>query len=72
MSKITFKTNPRVVSIFNDLDKYQAFCKEYGYKFDEADLYNNRSAAYRQYGKLLAGKPVRNMWSEDKTRFEQR
>lgn len=65
MSKITFKTNPRVTAIFNDLDKYLEFCKDYGYKYDEADLYNNRSAAYRAYGKMVAGKPFRNMWDED-------
>jgi len=64
MSKITFKTNPRVTAIFNDLEKYLAFCREYGYKYDESELYSNRSAAYRQYTKMITGKPARNNWSE--------
>ena len=57
------KTNPRTQKVFDDLDKYRNFCKEYGYRFDEADLYSNRSYVWRQYGKLLAGKEVKDQWS---------
>ena len=59
------KMNPRVKHIFEDLEKYLDFCKEFGYRFDEADLYKDRSYVWRQYSKLLAGKPVKNMWGEN-------
>jgi hypothetical protein len=58
-----FKSNPRTQKVFDDLDKYRNFCKEYGYRFDEADLYSNKSYVWRQYGKLLAGKEVKDQWS---------
>jgi hypothetical protein len=57
------KPNPRTVQVFNDLDKYRNFCREYGYRFDESDLYANRSYVWRQYTKLLAGKEVKDQWS---------
>lgn len=62
MAKDTYKRND---SIFDDLDSYLNFCREYGYKFDEADLYSQRSYAYRQYCKFMAGKPAKNMWDID-------
>lgn len=65
MAKTIFKSNPRATAIFNDLEKFLEFCKTYGYRYDEAELYSNRSAAYRQYTKLLSGGAPRNMWSED-------
>lgn len=54
--------------IFDDLDNYLNFCREYGYKFDEADLYSQRSYAYRQYQKFVAGKSARNQWDADSSR----
>lgn len=56
------KGNPSI-QIFNDLAKYKEFCVEYGYPYDEAHLYNNRSYIWRQYTKLLAGKEVRDQWA---------
>jgi hypothetical protein len=38
MAKITFRPNPRVTEIFNDLEQYEEFCKDYGYRYNEADL----------------------------------
>lgn len=57
-----FKTNHQ---LFDDLDNYLNFCRDYGYKFDEADLYSQRSYAYRQYSKLTSGKQPRDMWAQD-------
>lgn len=57
--------NNRTQQIFDDLQGYLNFCREYGYKYDEADLYSQRSYAYRQYSKLLAGKEPRDMWEQD-------
>lgn len=65
MAKQTFQSNPRVHQIFDDLDKYKEFCVDYGYKFDEATLYDMRSFAYRQHQKQLAGKQPKNSWTED-------
>jgi hypothetical protein len=63
MSSKKTKTNHELVTmIFNDLDKYLNFCKGYGYRYDESDLYNNRSYVWRQYTKFLAGKEVKNQW----------
>ena len=62
MAKSNVRPNPRTVQVFNDLDKYRNFCKEFGYRYDEADLYSNRSYVWRQYGKHLAGKEVKDQW----------
>jgi hypothetical protein len=56
------KSNNKVQSIFDDLDKFRDFCRDYGYRFDEADLYNSRSYVWRQYTKLQSGKEVKNQW----------
>lgn len=65
MAKFEFKPNPRVRQIFDDLEKYLDFCQSHGYKFDEGDLYSNKSFAYRQFTKYLSGKPAKDMWELD-------
>jgi hypothetical protein len=65
MAKYNFQPNPRVHAIFDDLEKYRDFCVEYGYRFNEAELYSIKSYVYRQYTKLLQGKPIKNMWDMD-------
>lgn len=55
----------KTAQIFNDLEGYLDFCRDFGYRFDEADLYNNRSYVFRQYTKFLQGKPVKDMWEID-------
>lgn len=65
MAKVTFKTNNVYNKIFEDLEKYHSFCRDYGYRFDERDLYNNRSNVYKQFSKYLTNRPVKNMWDED-------
>ena len=65
-------SNPKTVQVFKDLEAFEAFCKELGFKFDPADLYNNRSYIWRLYNqKYLAGKYVTNMWEVDAKRFEK-
>lgn len=64
MAKIQIQHNPRVRQIFEDLEKYLEFCQDFGYKFDEADLYNQRNYVFRQYVKFATGKPVKNQWDE--------
>lgn len=65
MAKIEIKANPRTTMVFEDLEKYLDFCRMFGYKYDEADLYNNKSHIYRQYNKFLTGKEVKDMWEVD-------
>lgn len=64
MAKIAIKSNPRVREIFEDLDKLREFCQDYGYKFNEADLYNFKSYAWQQYSKHAQGKNAKNMWDQ--------
>lgn len=70
MAKNTIKSNVRVQMIFDELDKYRIFCRDYGYRFDEAELYNGRSYVYRQFQKFIAGKPVKNQWEVDLARLK--
>ena len=65
MAKPTFQSNPRVHQIFDDLEKYKEFCVDFGYKFDEATLYDMRSFAYRQFTKAVTGKWAKDQWAED-------
>lgn len=65
MAKVSFKINNHYNKIFEDLEKYLKFCVDYGYRFDEKDLYSNRSNTYKVFAKYLTGKPVKNMWDED-------
>lgn len=65
MAKIDIKPNPRVNQIFEDLEKYLNFCKDFGYSFDENDLYSNKSYIFRQFTKYLQGKPVKDNWELD-------
>jgi len=69
MANLNNKSN--VNQIFNDLELYRDFCREYGYKFDERDLYSGQSYVWRQYQKSLAGKPVKDQWEVDRIRFKE-
>lgn len=72
MANTTPKSSDRVNQIFNDLDNYRNFCREYGYVFNEADLYNPRVYSFRQFQKAAAGKPVPSQWEIDYTRWKER
>ena len=69
MAKPTFKPNPRVEAIFDDLQQFLEFCQDYGYRYNEGDLYNFKSYAWQQYNKYSQGKNAKNMWEEDARRF---
>ena len=68
MAKPSIKSNPKVNQIFEDLEQYLDFCRRYGYRFNEADLYNWKSYAYQQFNKNLQGKHVKDMWIQDMPR----
>ena len=65
------KTNTNVAQVFDDLDKYRNFCRDYGYRFNEADLYNTKNYIFRQFQKFVAGKPVKNQWEIDYTKWKE-
>jgi hypothetical protein len=69
MAKVTIKANPRVTDTFEDLEAFLDFCKDFGYRFNEADLYNFKSYAWQQYNKFLQGKNAKDMWLEDARRL---
>jgi hypothetical protein len=66
---LSFK--PDVKRIFDDLDMYREFCVSQGRKFDEAELYNDRSRNYQDFVNSQGGKSVRNHWLEDQKRHDQ-
>lgn len=65
MGKSAYISNPKVHQIFDDLENFLEFCKDYGYKYNEADLYNWKSYAYQQFSKYNQGKFAKDMWTED-------
>jgi len=69
MSKPVIKPNARVQQILEDLDQFREFVISYGYRFNEADLYNFKSYAWQQYSKYTSGKSAKNMWEEDARRL---
>ena len=72
MAKNTTKnTSAQVKQIFEDLDNYRNFCRDYGYRFDEADLYNQRSYIFRQFQKVVAGKPAKDQWEVDYVKYKE-
>jgi hypothetical protein len=72
MAKPIIKHNPTVVEIFDALDNLREFCQDYGYRFNESDLYNFKSYAWQQFNKYSQGKNAKNMWDEDTRRFAGR
>ena len=69
MGRPQVKSNPRTLAVFEDLERYLAFCQDYGYKYHEADLYNWKSYAYQQFNKFLQGKNAKDMWEQDQRRM---
>jgi hypothetical protein len=69
MSKPVIKHNAKAQQILEDLDQFREFVVDYGYRFNEADLYNFKSYAWQQYSKYTAGKTVKDMWAEDARRL---
>lgn len=72
MAKFVYKPNPQTQEVFESLEKYLNFCRQYGYRYSENDLNNFRSYAWQQYTKFVAGKNFKNQWQEDLKKFEER
>ena len=56
--------NKKINQIFDDLDSYRDFCRDYGYVFDEKDLYR-RNTPYGQFERAKRGDYVTVQWVED-------
>jgi hypothetical protein len=69
MGKQVYRPSARALAIHDDLNKFLDFCVEYGYRYNESDLYNFKSYAWQQYNKFIQGKNAKNMWFEDSRRF---
>ena len=69
MGKREYKLNPRAVQCQEDLSSFLEFCRDYGYRFREEDLYNFKAYAWQQYNKYSQGKNAKNMWVEDSRRL---
>jgi hypothetical protein len=69
MGKREYRPNLRALQTLEDLSNFLEFCCEYGYRYNEGDLYNFKSYAWQQYNKFVQGKNVKNMWVEDARRL---
>jgi hypothetical protein len=65
VAKPVIKPNPKVNQIFDDLENYLEFCRDYGYRYNEGDLYNWQRYSWQQFSKHSQGKNAKNMWMED-------
>jgi hypothetical protein len=69
MGKQVYRPSARALQVQDDLAKFLDFCVEYGYRYNENDLYNFKAYAWQQYNKFIQGKNAKNMWWEDSRRF---
>jgi len=68
MGRPQIRSNPKTQAVFDDLDEFLRFCQDFGYRYDERDLYNWKSYAYQQFNKFLQGKTAKDMWMLDAAR----
>jgi hypothetical protein len=52
---------PEVTRIFDELDRFRDFCREFGYVFNESHLGNNHSP-YADFVRWQNGKYPRDNW----------
>jgi hypothetical protein len=63
------RLKPEVEQIFEDLERYHQFCRDYGYPYDERDLYHERSH-YGEYLKMVRGREPWDQWRTPKRKRE--
>ena len=59
------RLKPEVKQIFEDLEVYHQFCRDYGYPFDERDLYKERGP-YGEFIKMTKGREPWDQWRTPK------
>lgn len=52
------------VKVFDDLDDYREFCRDYGHVYNEKHLYNHGSP-WGQYVRMRRGERVLDNWQRD-------
>ena len=57
------RIKPEVEQIFEDLELYFQFCRNYGYVYDESHLYNE----YTSYGEFVKMTQGREPWDQWRT-----
>ena len=67
-----YRKNPRTEQVWDDLEAYRDFCRDFGYVFREGDLYNMRTYPFQQFNKFRNGKNCKNQWDFDLKRFHGR
>lgn len=60
------RMKPEVNDIFEDLENFEKFCKNYGYFYDESHLYNERQPAYAEFVKFCKGREPWDQWRTPK------
>lgn len=66
------RKNPRTEQVWEDLEAFRDFCRDFGYKFNEGDLYNMRTYPFQQFNKFRNGKRCKNQWDFDLKRFKDK
>jgi len=51
--------------VFSDLSDYLRFCKEFGWVYNEADLYREDAPAYAEYKRFKSGRRIPKNWMRD-------
>jgi hypothetical protein len=54
-------SSQEINKIFDDLDLYLQFCRDYGYFYDEADLYDPRTP-FGEFIKMTKGREPWDQW----------
>lgn len=58
--------NQNVNRVFNDLDAFRNFCREYGFVFNEANLYRRNTESYNAFERKRRGEYFKNFkWDAD-------
>lgn len=70
--KLNMIKNRNVNRVFNDLDDFREFCVNYGYVFDEKELYKRNSNAYVQYERHRRGDAFTDQWADDAAHFARK
>ncbi len=59
------KKNKRTEQVWKDLEAFKKFCVDFGYRFDESNLYNMRTYPFQQFNKHRNGKNCKDQWGFD-------
>lgn len=62
-------TKGTVDKIFDDLEKFQQFCVDFGHNYNPKNLYQENNHVYKDFVKYNKGREPRNRWVEDAKKF---